>query len=217
MVTENPGDMVTENPVDTEGQSDDKTSEDKKLNIRSHNQEHILYTAPTGKAANLLGRRANTTGYTLHQVIWSYRRFVSESKKNPEENMTWRFCSKSILVVDECSLVSVKTFSTLLKILMENARLSRIILLGDIRQLPSIEPGNFLSDVFTSLITRGCAIELKTNHRAESQLIVDNATRISLRKYPIMDPERNFKFHRVPEDVQDKNDFTDSGMVILFT
>lgn len=33
----------------------------------------MLLTAPTGKAANLLGKRANEKAYTLHQVIYSYR------------------------------------------------------------------------------------------------------------------------------------------------
>lgn len=55
-------------------------------------------------------------------------------------------------------------------------------ILGDIRQLPSIEPGNLLKDLFETLKSRNCAIELKTNHRAESELIVDNATRYSITK-----------------------------------
>lgn len=49
--------------------------------------------------------------------------------------------------------------------------------LGDTRQLPSIDPGNVLLDIFESLKPRGFSVELRTNHRAESQLIVDNATR----------------------------------------
>lgn len=53
---------------------------------------------------------------------------------------------------------------------------------GDVRQLPSIEPGNLLKDLFETLKSRNCAIELKTNHRAESELIVDNATRYVMTK-----------------------------------
>ena len=37
------------------------------------NDINILLTAPTGKAANLLGKRADMPSSTLHQVIWSYR------------------------------------------------------------------------------------------------------------------------------------------------
>uniref|UniRef100_A0A8D0F4Z9 DNA helicase B n=1 Tax=Strix occidentalis caurina TaxID=311401 RepID=A0A8D0F4Z9_STROC len=48
---------------------------------------------------------------------------------------------------------------------------------GDTRQLPSIDPGNMLADIFEGLKSRGFSVELQTNHRAESQLIVDNASR----------------------------------------
>lgn len=46
---------------------------------------------------------------------------------------------------------------------------------GDVRQLPSIEPGNTLYDLFEGLKDVHWAIEMKTNHRAESELIVRNA------------------------------------------
>lgn len=46
---------------------------------------------------------------------------------------------------------------------------------GDVRQLPSIEPGNTLYDLFEGLKKVQWAIEMKTNHRAESELIVRNA------------------------------------------
>ncbi|XP_015483175.1 DNA helicase B isoform X2 [Parus major] len=58
---------------------------------------------------------------------------------------------------------------------------------GDTRQLPSIDPGNMLADIFEGLKSRGFSVELRTNHRAESQLIVDNASRISHRQLPEFD------------------------------
>jgi DNA helicase B len=45
-----------------------------------------------------------------------------------------------------------------------------------VRQLPSIESGNFLSDVYRSMYPVKSSIELMTNHRAESHLIIENAT-----------------------------------------
>ena len=49
-----------------------------------------------------------------------------------------------------------------------------------------------LADIFNSLKSKGLSVELRTNHRAESQLIVDNATRISLRKLPEFDEVLKF-------------------------
>lgn len=46
---------------------------------------------------------------------------------------------------------------------------------GDVRQLPSIMPGNTLHDLFHSLTLAKYAIEMRTNHRAESELIVNNS------------------------------------------
>ena len=77
---------------------------------------------------------------------------------------------------------------------MSKASLQQIILLGDKNQLPSIEPGNFLSDVYHALLPHGSRVTLRTNHRAESQLIVENASRISRQEMPFFpdDPNRGF-------------------------
>ena len=147
----------------------------------------LLLTAPTGKAANLLGKRANQPSFTLHQVIYSHGRDIE-----------WKHKDVNTLVVDECSLVAVSTFSHLIQLLIKHAQLRRIVLLGDVRQLPSIEPGNFLDDTFRSLERLGCGLELRNNHRAESQIIVDNATKISKKIYPEFVVDK-FTLLRVPE------------------
>ncbi|MEJ1277247.1 helicase (DNA) B [Cricetulus griseus] len=160
----------------------------------------VLLTAPTGKAAALLWQRTHLLAYTLYQVNYS---FYFWKKHNGEE--PWKFSTVRVLVVDEGSLVSVGIFKSVLKILCEHTKLSKLVILGDIRQLPSIEPGNMLQDVFETLKSRGCAIELKTNHRAESQLIVDNATRISRRQFPEFDAVLNISDNpTLPISIQDK-------------
>lgn len=196
----------------------DKCTEDTPEKDDDSSDPDIVYTAPTGKAANLLGRRAKTTGYTLHQIIWSYRFYVSKLKKlNPDAE--WKFKSVKTLVVDECSMVAVSTFSTLLTTLMENSKLRRIVLLGDVRQLPSIEPGNFLSDVYRSMDPVKSSIELMTNHRAESNLIIENATTISQKRYPLFSSDHDFFLHEVPQSNDRSTDMHDLGMldiIVLF-
>ncbi|XP_066285725.1 DNA helicase B-like [Branchiostoma lanceolatum] len=152
----------------------------------------ILLTAPTGKAAHLLGKRTGLKAFTLHQVIWSYRNRKGDG---------WKFGDVRALVVDESSLVSVQTFSTLFGILLKHSCLQKLVLLGDVEQLPSIEPGNFLTDMYHSLAPIGWSIKLRTNHRSESKLIVDNATLISQQRLPEFDQERHF--HEVRVDRED--------------
>ncbi|KAK7108691.1 hypothetical protein V1264_016376 [Littorina saxatilis] len=217
----------------------------------------ILLTAPTGKAAKLLGHKAKMESCTLHRVIFSYRAFVKAqwqkkrdekrqrrgneddeekqgcdvpekfSKKegkaggkgntakkqtddtqesiSEEKDAEWKYAGTEVLVVDECSLVSLRLFATLLTILLDNTKLRKVVLLGDVRQLPSIEPGNFLQDVFDTFKQRGLSVELGTNHRSESALIVRNATKISHRQLPLFDPARNFHFYPM-DDAKDSAD-----------
>ncbi|NWS99285.1 HELB helicase, partial [Mionectes macconnelli] len=143
---------------------------------------NVLFTAPTGRAASLLSEKTQLPAYTLHQIIYSFKSWRQSEKAQP-----WKFSAVTVLVVDEGSLVSVRIFSLVLKLLCEHAQLAKLIILGDTRQLPSIDPGNMLADLFEGLKSRGFSVQLRTNHRAESQLIVDNASRISHRQLPEFD------------------------------
>ncbi|XP_078424099.1 DNA helicase B isoform X2 [Cetorhinus maximus] len=137
----------------------------------------VLFTAPTGKAASLLKKKTGFAAYTLHQVTWNF--WSVKKAKSPSTHLDWKFSDVQVLIVDEGSLVSVQVLSEVLKLLMNHANLKKLIILGDVRQLPSIEPGNMLNDVYSSLKRIRWGIELETNHRAESQLIIDNAAKIA--------------------------------------
>lgn len=165
----------------------------------------VLLTAPTGKAAGLLRQKTGLHAYTLCQVNYSFYSW-KQRKKSLNKDIPWKFSSIRVLVVDEGSLVSVGVLKSVLNLLCEHSKLSKLIVLGDVRQLPSIEPGDLLKDLFDTLKSRNCAIELKTNHRAESELIVDNATRISRRQFPKFDAELTVSDNLVlPLSVQDKS------------
>ncbi|KAJ1163163.1 hypothetical protein NDU88_003626 [Pleurodeles waltl] len=138
----------------------------------------VLLTAPTGKAASLLKKKTSLPSFTLHQITASYYNWHQLDSQNE-----WKFSKVEVLVVDEGSLVSVQILSSVLVLLCKYANLAKLIILGDVRQLPSIDPGNMLADLFQSAKYIHWAIELRTNHRAESQLIVDNATRISEQRF----------------------------------
>ena len=163
-------------------QSDEEDSEQMMKEI----EDEVLLTAPTGKAASLLSKRTGISSHTLHSVIYSCLFWEQEGKDD------WKFSKVRVLVCDECSLISVRVFSKLISCLEKYASLQQVILLGDINQLPSIEPGNFLSDMYTRLEAHGAAVSLRTNHRSDSELIVQNAAKISMRQMPTFDPLRKF-------------------------
>uniref|UniRef100_A0A8C5TVC7 DNA helicase B n=1 Tax=Malurus cyaneus samueli TaxID=2593467 RepID=A0A8C5TVC7_9PASS len=151
-------------------------------NMYAKNFLNVLFTAPTGRAATLLSEKTQQPAYTLHQIIYSFK-----SWRRNENAQPWKFSAVTVLIVDEGSLVSVHILSLVLKLLCDHAQLAKLVILGDTRQLPSIDPGNMLADIFEGLKSRGFSVELRTNHRAESQLIVDNASRISHRQFPEFD------------------------------
>ncbi|XP_064877357.1 DNA helicase B isoform X2 [Oncorhynchus nerka] len=139
-------------------------------------EDEVLLTAPTGRAASLLTKRTCFKAYTLHQVVWSFMQAKKDPNGAPEE---WKFVRVRVLVVDEGSLVCVQLLHSVLTMLTKHAQLRKFVILGDVRQLPSIQPGNTLYDLFHSLGRAHWAIEMRTNHRAESQLIVNNAGQIA--------------------------------------
>ncbi|NXO82104.1 HELB helicase, partial [Sitta europaea] len=151
-------------------------------NIYAKKILNVLFSAPTGRATSLLREKTQLPAYTLHQIIYSFKSWMRSDQEKP-----WKFSAVTVLIVDEGSLVSVHILSLVLKLLCEHAQLAKLIILGDTRQLPSIDPGNMLADIFEGLKSRGFSVELRTNHRAESQLIVDNASRISHRQLPEFD------------------------------
>ncbi|XP_028811274.1 DNA helicase B isoform X3 [Denticeps clupeoides] len=171
-------------------------------------EEDVLLTAPTGRAARLLAKRTKFMAYTMHQVLFSFMNIKKESADALER---WKFRKVRVLVVDEGSLVCVQILHSLLSILTEYAQLRKFILLGDVRQLPSIEPGNTLDDLFRSLRQVRWAIEMRTNHRAESERIVKNAGLISemgqMRRFSDLDFDAVVDFSRSSQMPEESKSF----------
>ncbi|XP_008566056.1 PREDICTED: DNA helicase B, partial [Galeopterus variegatus] len=86
----------------------------------------VLLTAPTGKAAGLLRQKTGLHAYTLCQVNYS---FYLWKKKMMTKGKPWKFSSVRVLVVDEGSLVSVGIFKSVLNLLCEHSKLSKLIIL----------------------------------------------------------------------------------------
>lgn len=123
---------------------------------RAHS--HIVLAAPTGKAAahleagiyKQLENHQNIKSGTLHSLL-GIRCSMDFSK---EEG----YLPADLLIVDECSMIDVRLFSYLLSALKEGTRL---VLMGDADQLPSIEAGS----VFADLIQAGSeGYELPCTH-----------------------------------------------------
>lgn len=165
--------------------------------IRYFEQEEmeILLAAPTGRAAK---RMTEATGYearTVHRLLEltgipddsgsSSGMHFERNEENPLD--------ADAIIIDETSMVDIYLMHALLRAVNPGTRL---ILVGDVNQLPSVGPGNVLRD----LIASGCfnVVRLTRIFRqaAESDIIV-NAHRINgSEQIPLGKPSRDFLFIR---------------------
>ncbi|XP_072030564.1 DNA helicase B-like [Amphiura filiformis] len=155
----------------------------------------IVMAAPTGKAASNLRKKCgrNVKAKTLDQIRYSYAKAEDPTK--------WEYKDTDILVVDECSMVSVDLLSKTLKLLLDASNLKKLILMGDYRQLPSIDSGNILQDLFEYFKEKkDICVELKTNHRTESEHIVNCAIKISNGEMPDLNAAEEFRLIHLPTE-----------------
>ena len=71
--------------------------------------------------------------------------------------------------------------------------------------------GNFLADMYAALHLIDCSVMLSTNHRSESQLIVDNSTRISMRQCPVIDHKQHFSQVTIAENTDGSHEYPEWG------
>ncbi len=106
----------------------------------------IFLAAPTGRAAK---RMSETTGFearTIHRMLelnggadGSGSAGFERNDKNPLET--------DVIIIDEMSMVDISLMNSLLKAVVAGTRL---ILVGDVNQLPSVGPGSVLKDIIDS-------------------------------------------------------------------
>ena len=146
----------------------------------------ILLAAPTGRAAK---RMTEATGYearTIHRMLELVPSGIPASgnqEGNSKNSMTGMHFERNeenpldadVIIIDEMSMVDISLMHSLLRAVNVGTRL---ILVGDVNQLPSVGPGNVLRDMIDS----GCFNVVKLTHifrqAAQSDIIV-NAHKIN--------------------------------------
>ena len=168
------------------------------LTITSKITDKIILAAPTGRAAKRMAEITGKKAFTIHSLLeFDFKN--GGFKKNKEHPL-----SCSLIIVDEASMIDTQLMYHLLKALPDETRL---ILIGDIDQLPSVGPGNVLKDLISS--ERIPVNYLKHIFRqGKGSRIVTNAHRINAGFFPDISPdeESDFSFIELdsPEDILQK-------------
>ena len=153
----------------------------------------VRLASPTGRAAKRLEEATGRPASTIHRLL-EYNPRVGFGR-NADAPLDCR-----VLVVDEASMLDVPLAHYLLRAIPPGCRL---ILVGDIDQLPSVGPGNVLKDIIDSGIVRTISLT-HIFRQAEGSLIITNAHRINQGQGPTYDPKGGGKdFRWLKEEERD--------------
>ncbi len=163
------------------------------IDIMHSNGLTVSLAAPTGRAAKRMSQVCSLEAKTIHRLLEAtFRGDDEETEFNVNEECP---IESDVVIVDEMSMVDIVLAGNLLKAIRPGTRL---VMVGDINQLPSVGPGNVLKDIIESGTVE--VIRLTEIFRqARESMIVTNAHGINEGKYPVLNAkDKDFFFVDVP-------------------
>jgi exodeoxyribonuclease V alpha subunit len=137
----------------------------------------VRLAAPTGRAAKRLSESTRQPAVTLHRLL-DYDPHLHAFSRNPASPL-----EAQAVVVDEASMVDIELARSLLGALPDAGRL---VLVGDVDQLPSVGPGAFLHDVIESHVLPTVRLN-RIFRQSEASSIVKSAHAILNGEEPVSD------------------------------
>ncbi len=163
-------------------------------------EKKIILAAPTGRASKRMSEATGREAKTIHRLLeMGYSDGEEElafqrNEENPLE--------ADIVIIDEVSMVDILLMNSLLKAINPGTRL---ILVGDADQLPSVGAGNVLKDIISSNIVKVVRLN-EIFRQAQESMIIVNAHKINKGEYPssnVKDKDFFFITKNRPRDIAD--------------
>lgn len=149
----------------------------------------ILLAAPTGRAAKRMTEATGLEARTIHRLLeFKPPEGYQKNEDNPLDG--------DVLIIDECSMIDMILMNALLKAIPEGMRL---ILVGDIDQLPSVGAGNVLRDIIDSGVFPVVRLT-RIFRQAQSSRIIMNAHAINEGKFPDISNGKNTDFFYIEKE-----------------
>ena len=149
------------------------------IEIYENNGMKVLLAAPTGRAAKRMTESTGREAKTIHRLLEmgvsdNENSFFGRGEGEPLEG--------DVIIVDEASMIDIMLMNSLLKAIKLGTRL---IIVGDADQLPSVGPGNVLRDLIDSEFIK--VVRLKDIFRqGKESMIITNAHRINNGERPYL-------------------------------
>ena len=125
--------------------------------------------APTGRAAKRMTETTNQDAMTLHRLLEIGK--IEEEGKIASVNYDVAPLDADVVIVDEVSMVDLFLMNYLLKALFQGTKL---ILVGDVDQLPSVGPGSILKDLINSQKVPTIVLNKIFRQAAKSKIILNS-------------------------------------------
>ncbi|UBK68391.1 SF1B family DNA helicase RecD2 [Clostridium perfringens] len=156
----------------------------------------VLLGAPTGRAAKRMSESTGKEATTIHRMLdmGVFEKEESVFVTNAEEHSL----DADVVIIDEASMIDITLMNALLKSIKVGTRL---IIVGDVDQLPSVGAGNVLNDFIESGFTK--VVRLKEIFRqGKESMIVVNAHKINKGEMPKLN-EKGTDFFFIRNDIQE--------------
>ena len=137
------------------------------VNIYTRHKFNVELLSPTGKATKRLSECTGRPAQTIHRFL--------NVKNNIEDAERVVIPENTVIIIDEASMLDIQLFAKLLESVNDTTKL---ILVGDNNQLPSVQAGNILGDLIDSDVVNVCRLTTVMRQKQDST-ILDYCTRVN--------------------------------------
>ncbi|MBS5952033.1 MAG: AAA family ATPase, partial [Clostridium sp.] len=156
----------------------------------------VVLGAPTGRAAKRMSESTGREAKTIHRLL---EMGVNDDGKSYYKRGENEPLEADVIIIDEASMIDVMLMNSLLKAIKLGTRL---IIVGDVDQLPSVGAGNVLKDLIESNFIK--VVRLRDIFRqGQESLIVVNAHKINNGEMPVLNRRDGDFFFENKEDVNE--------------
>ena len=166
------------------------------IEIYENSGMKVLLAAPTGRAAKRMSESTGREAKTIHRLLEmgvsdDENSFFGKGEGEPLEG--------DVIIIDEASMIDIMLMNSLLKAIRLG---TRVIIVGDVDQLPSVGPGNVLRDLINSNFINVVRLNEIFRQGKESMIIV-NAHKINSGELPYLNKKDGDFFFDSRENIDD--------------
>lgn len=145
------------------------------IDLYENKGKKVILSAPTGRAAKKMSEATGREASTLHRLLCIGKLDDEGIYSKEKQNYQGEPIDADVLVIDELSMVDMFLMNYVLNCVYQGTKL---VLVGDVDQLPSVGPGSVLKDLINSGVVKTVQLDKVFRQAAKSKIIL-NAHRVN--------------------------------------